>query len=179
MSQLPLLITLQAEILHQSLISPLVVINAFSIADNLNFYGEDNDITIGGNLTLGNNVIFDPGTQTTTFNRSVSSAINLQNPTYDYALEFDRLIVDKPGATLNCISAGRASGITNPQSLFLTVNNELRVENGLFDYTDFRIRMNPGTDLILGRRPWSSGLCWPRSNEPKPAGDAYDRSRLR
>lgn len=118
---------------------PLVVLNDFNIADNLNFFGEDNNITIGRNLVLGNTVTFDPGNQTTTFDQTNGATVLFQDPVFNYAINFDNLVVNKPSGSLTFESPGRTTNEFDPLSIFFTVNNQLRVEEGLLDHAAFRL----------------------------------------
>jgi hypothetical protein len=143
----------------------ITVLNDLTINDNSTLDCNNNNVTIGGDFTLGNttttnNAVYTQGTNTTTFNGDQNSVITVTSTNAAAPLTFNNLTIDKTlvtpasnawSVTLN--SPGRTETAGSANNHLVTVNNDLLVNEGKWNNYRYKTRVrrhitNYGT--ILG-----------------------------
>ncbi len=155
----------------------LVISNDLFVDDycTLDATANNNHLTVKGDFTLGNstNSTADYNTRnnTTTFNGEKNSTITIANNTNISTLNLYDLVIDKDLSDYHVVfSSNKTSGDT-----IATVNDDIRIERGVFDYGEYLINVKDSVYVkdTLGS-PSSAGRII--LNGTAPAGQTIESS---
>jgi hypothetical protein len=137
----------------------ITVLNDLTINDYSTFNCNNNNVTIGGNFTLGNttttnNAVYTAGNNTTTFNGNQNSVITVANTTVPAAsgtsapLNFYHLAIDKTLVTpasnawsVTLSSPGRTEVSTDQANRLCDIRANLVINEGKYNYYRYKTRL--------------------------------------